>query len=55
MCPHRAFNVSENNESDKSEETFTLACVKTDALRKVKPLTVELHIDDKLVNFEIDT
>lgn len=53
--PHRAFNVSENNESDESEETFTLACLKSDVLKKVKPLTVELQVDGKPVNFEIDT
>lgn len=33
---------------------MNLACVKTDALKKVKPLTVELHLDDRQ-NFEIGT
>lgn len=32
-----------------------MACLKADALKKVKPFTVELHVEDKLVNFEIDT
>ncbi|XP_039543047.1 uncharacterized protein K02A2.6-like [Pimephales promelas] len=53
--PHRAFNVSDNNDSDEFEETFTLACVQTDALKKVKPLTVELIVNGRLINFEIDT
>lgn len=53
--PHRAFNVSENNESDEPEQTFTLACLMSDVLKKVKPLTVELQGDGKPVNFEIDT
>ncbi|KAI7802842.1 hypothetical protein IRJ41_020318 [Triplophysa rosa] len=53
--PHRAFRVSETTESEESDETFTLACVKTDELKKVKPFTVEFHADGKLVKFEIDT
>ncbi|KAI7797170.1 hypothetical protein IRJ41_014565, partial [Triplophysa rosa] len=55
LGPHRAFRVSETTESEESDETFTLACVKTDELKKVKPFTVELHVDGKLVKFEIDT
>lgn len=56
MRPYKAFNVSESNyDSDEAEETFTLACVKTESEKKVKPFTVELQVEDRPVVFEIDT
>lgn len=44
-------NVSENDlEYQDSEEVFTLACVRTKALKKGKPLTVTLNVNGKSVN-----
>lgn len=42
--------------SSESEEAFTLACLKTGTtIEKVKPFEVNMEVNKKIVNFEIDT
>ncbi|XP_031432706.1 uncharacterized protein K02A2.6-like [Clupea harengus] len=57
--PHRSHNVCERQNDDDSsddEEAFTLACLNTEtSMQRIKPFEVNMEVNKKKVNFEIDT
>lgn len=56
--PHRSHNVEwEKQDGDRSEEdAFTLNCMETEtSIQRIKPFEVTLEVNEKTVNFEIDT
>lgn len=45
-----------DDDSSDDEEAFTLACLNTEtSMQRIKPFEVNMEVNKKKVNFEIDT